>query len=168
MGWNVVNFPSEYLVSLEADIWKTLLQGTSQIKINLSGCSMITKSFQKFGESSIKTVLWPWAIKLEFQPMWSLRLSILVSVSVCLSFCYLQRYCFFWIITLLEKSRDGKFQRQGICGDLMFHLSLVSLCFCNWSQTDKWVCVAPSPHPLAPNLCKLFLTLLFKLLPPIH
>ena len=74
MSSNVVNFPSEYLVCLQPDIWKTLLQGTSQIKINLSGCSMITKSFQKFGESSLKTVLWPPAIKLEFQPMCSLRL----------------------------------------------------------------------------------------------
>ena len=74
MGRIVVTFQTEYLVSLLADIWKTLLQGTSQIKINLSGCSMITKSFQKFGESSLKTVLWPPAIKLEFQPMCSLRL----------------------------------------------------------------------------------------------
>ena len=92
MSSNVVNFPSEYLVRLQPDIWKTLLQGTSQIKINLSGCSMITKSFQKFGESSLKTVLWPPAIKLEFQPMCSLRpicicIPDLQSLSDLLFFC---------------------------------------------------------------------------------
>ena len=88
MNSNVVNFPSEYLVCLQPDIWKTLLQGTSQIKINLSGCSMITKSFQKFGESSLKTVLWPPAIKLEFQPMCSLRPICICNSDLCLSFCF--------------------------------------------------------------------------------
>ena len=100
MSSNVVNFPSEYLVCLQPDIWKTLLQGTSQIKINLSGCSMITKSFQKFGESSLKTVLWPPAIKLEFQPMCSLRLETYLylyswSSSVLLFFCIMNGHFLF-------------------------------------------------------------------------